>query len=128
MNTVKAVTLRLTETVRYAAGVDLPAVDDTVLVKPQRLRYMLETALAGSARRVRVAGALDRRLACIERLDRRWVLADLSGQPHQTRAWPAWSTGRPGRGQQPARPDTRRLIVPTQRGGLHPCAEGGLRE
>ncbi len=93
MNTVKAVTLRLAETVRYAAGVDLPAVDDTVLVKPQRLRYMLETALAGSARRVRVAGGLDRRLACIERLDSRWVLADLSGQPHQTRAWPAWTSG-----------------------------------
>ena len=83
MNTVKAATLRLAETVRYAAGVDLPAVDDTVLVKPQRLRYMLETVLAGSARRVRVAGALDRRLACIERLDGRWVLADLSGQPHR---------------------------------------------
>jgi radical SAM superfamily enzyme YgiQ (UPF0313 family) len=93
MNTVKAATLRLTETVRYAAGVDLPAVDDTVLVKPQRLRYMLETALGGSARRVRVAGALDRRLACIERLDSRWVLADPSGQPHQTRAWPAWTSG-----------------------------------
>jgi hypothetical protein len=91
MNTVNAATLRLAEAVRYAAGVDLPVVDDTVLVSPQRLRNLLEASLTGVAGRVRVTGTLDRRLACIERSDGRWVLADLSGQPHQARSWPSWA-------------------------------------
>lgn len=90
MNTVTAATLRLAEAVRYAAGTGLPAVDEAVLVSPQRLRTLLEQNLAGTAGRVRVTGTLDRRLVCMERLDGRWVLADLSGQPHQTRAWPSW--------------------------------------
>ncbi len=93
MNTVTAEILRLAETVRYAAGIELPAVDDTVLVEPQRLRTVLETGLAGAAGRVRVAGPLDRRLVCVERLDGQWVVADLSGQPHRTRTWPSWASG-----------------------------------
>jgi radical SAM superfamily enzyme YgiQ (UPF0313 family) len=64
------------------------------LLEPQRLRHDLETALAGIACRVRIAGSLDRRLAFIECGDGRWVVGDLSGRPHQTRAWPAWTTGR----------------------------------
>lgn len=92
MNTVKAVTLRLAEAVRHATGTDdLPAANETELADPQRLRNLLETSLAGRVRRVRVAGTLDRRLVCIERPDGRWVLADLSGQPHQVRAWPRWA-------------------------------------
>jgi hypothetical protein len=93
MITVRAEAMRLAETVRYAADIDLATVDDTVLVEPQRLRKLLEARMAGSARRVRVAGALDRRLVCVERLDGWWVAADLSGQPHQTRAWPSWASG-----------------------------------
>jgi radical SAM superfamily enzyme YgiQ (UPF0313 family) len=62
-------------------------------LEPHRLRHSLEAALAGTAGRVCVAGTLDRRLAFIERRDGRWVAADLSGQPHQTRAWPAWTSG-----------------------------------
>ena len=93
MNTVKAEILRLAGTVRYAAGIELPAVDDAVLVEPLRLRTVLEAGLAGAAGQVRVTGPLERRLACVERLDARWVVADLSGQPHQTRAWPSWTSG-----------------------------------
>jgi len=91
MNTVKAATLRLTEAARYAARIDLPAVEDTVLVSPQRLRNLMETSLARAAGRIRVTGTLDHRLVCIERPDGRWVLADLSGQPHQARSWPSWA-------------------------------------
>jgi radical SAM superfamily enzyme YgiQ (UPF0313 family) len=93
MNTIKTATRRLTETVRYTAGIDLPALEDTVLLEPYRLRCFLEIALARTAGRVRVAGTLDRRLACIERHDGRWVVADLSGQMHRTRTWPAWARG-----------------------------------
>ena len=93
MNTITTAAHRLTETVRQAAGIHLPPVDDTLFLEPHRLRHSLESALAGTAGRVRVAGTLDRRLALIERRDGRWVTADLSGQPHQTRAWPAWTSG-----------------------------------
>src|ERR1039458_7087710 len=93
MNTMGTAARRLTETVRYTAGIELPAVEDIMLLEPDRLRGLLEVALAGTAGRVRVAGTLDRRLACIERLDGRWAVADLSGQPHQTRTWPIWASG-----------------------------------
>lgn len=43
------------------------------------------------AGQIRVTGTLDRRLLFIERPDGRWAVADLSGQPHSTRAWPAWA-------------------------------------
>src|ERR1039457_3493752 len=93
MNTMGTAARRLTETVRYTAGIDLPAVEDIMLLEPDRLRGLLEVALAGTGGRVRVAGTLDRRLACIERPDRQWVVADLSGQPHQTRPWPICASG-----------------------------------
>jgi anti-sigma regulatory factor (Ser/Thr protein kinase) len=53
-------------TVRHATGLDLPPVDDTVFLEPHRLRHVLETALAGTAGGVRVAGTLDRRLVFLE--------------------------------------------------------------
>ncbi len=93
MSTMGTAARRLTETVRYAAGIELPVVEDMMLLEPDRLRGLLEVALAGTAGRVRVAGTLDRRLACIERQDGRWAVADLSGQPHQTRTWPIWASG-----------------------------------
>lgn len=46
--------------------------------------------------RFSLTGTLDRRLLFAERSAEfsDWVVADLSGQPHETRAWPAWTTGR----------------------------------
>jgi radical SAM superfamily enzyme YgiQ (UPF0313 family) len=64
-----------------------------VFLEPHRLQCIVETAVAGAAGRVRVAGTLDRRLVCVERRDRQWAVADLSGQPHRTRPWPAWAHG-----------------------------------
>jgi hypothetical protein len=93
VHTAVAEILRLAEAVRCATGTDTPPVDETALVDPQQLRNILERALAGSAGRVRIAGPLERRLAFIERLDGPWVVADLSGQPHRTRGWPAWTAG-----------------------------------
>ncbi|SFC16612.1 B12-binding domain-containing radical SAM protein [Streptomyces aidingensis] len=48
--------------------------------------------------RVHVTGTLERRLLFLERPDAerpdgRWVVADLSGQPHATRYWPGWLDG-----------------------------------
>lgn len=93
MSTITRPAQRLSETVRYAAAIDSPPVDDMVLLDPHRLRRTVETALAGAAGRVRIAGTLDRRLLCVERRDGQWVVADLSGQPHCTRTWPAWAHG-----------------------------------
>lgn len=85
----------LLEAVRHAAHVDLGGrVDDALLLDPQRLRRHLETLLIGKVTRVRVAGTLDRRLLGIKGADGAWTLADLSGQPHRTRAWPGWTQGR----------------------------------
>ncbi|MFE0025524.1 B12-binding domain-containing radical SAM protein [Amycolatopsis sp. NPDC059021] len=46
--------------------------------------------------RFSLTGALDRRLLVAERAGHpgSWVAADLSGQPHATRAWPEWTSGR----------------------------------
>jgi hypothetical protein len=105
MNTIKTATRRLTETVRYTVGIDLPVVEDTVLLEPQRLRCFLEIALAGTGRRARVAGTLDRRLACIERQDGRWAVGTLisimyrdwaSTGPPVAAAWRSRVAGPPG--------------------------------
>jgi radical SAM superfamily enzyme YgiQ (UPF0313 family) len=93
MNTIRRPAERLAETIRYATGIDLPPADDMVFLEPRQLRCIVETAVAGAAGRVRVAGTLDRRLVCVERRDGQWVVADLSGQPHRTRTWPAWAHG-----------------------------------
>ncbi|WP_199807869.1 radical SAM protein [Streptomyces sp. NRRL S-350] len=66
---------------------------DTCRTRPNELRRHLETHLGGLAGRVRVTGTLDRRLVLIERPDSRWAVADLSGQGHDSRHWPAWLTG-----------------------------------
>jgi hypothetical protein len=42
---------------------------------------------------VLVTGTLDRRLIIVQDLDGRWIIADLSGQSHETRAWPSWTRG-----------------------------------
>jgi len=84
---------RLAGAVHCATGIELPLADDMELLQPRRLQQHLEAALAGAAGRVRLTGALDRRLACIERQEGRWVVADLSGQPHESRIWPTWTSG-----------------------------------
>ena len=94
MHTLTTPSERLTQTVRQAADIDVGPVDGLALLQPHRLRGSLEAAVAGKAGRVRVAGTLDRRLAFIQRADGQWVTADLSGRPHQTRTWPAWTSGR----------------------------------
>jgi hypothetical protein len=64
---------------------EAPAVD------PNRLGGVLARALAGTAARVIVTGTLDRRLVLLRSTGGNWLLADLSGQPHGTRAWPRWA-------------------------------------
>jgi hypothetical protein len=93
MKTITTSAHRLAETVRQAAGTDLARADHMLLMEPHRLGHSLETALAGMVGRVRVAGTLERRLVFIERQDGQWVVGDLSGQPHRTRSWPAWTAG-----------------------------------
>jgi hypothetical protein len=93
---VSAPVERLRQALRLAApGVPTTAAAgaDRLLITPVKLRVHLEHHLAGQAGRIRVTGTLDRRLVLIERLDGTWVAADLSGQPHDTRNWPAWLTG-----------------------------------
>ncbi|GLX06632.1 hypothetical protein Misp03_35590 [Microbispora sp. NBRC 16548] len=38
-----------------------------------------------------VAGTLERRLLAATTTGGQWLLADLSGQPHDTRNWPTWA-------------------------------------
>jgi hypothetical protein len=59
-------------------------------IAPESLRAALADRHAG---RVHVTGALDRRLVFLERKDGQWAVADLSGQAHETRAWPGWING-----------------------------------
>jgi hypothetical protein len=42
----------------------------------------------------RLTGPLDRRILFAERAVGGWLVADLSGQPHATRQWPHWTSGR----------------------------------
>jgi hypothetical protein len=74
MNTITRPAERLAEAVRYATGIDLSPADDMVFLEPRHLRCIVETAVAGAAGRVRVAGTLDRRLVCVERRDGQWVV------------------------------------------------------
>ncbi|MFF8786793.1 B12-binding domain-containing radical SAM protein [Streptomyces sp. NPDC015125] len=66
---------------------------ERLLLAPGRLAKWLERYLQNDLVRVRVTGTLDRRLVLVERPDHTWVAADLSGQPHQSRSWPAWTHG-----------------------------------
>ncbi|MEY9840526.1 radical SAM protein [Streptacidiphilus sp. EB103A] len=85
--------LRLHQTLDLAApAAGAPPADlALLLVTPQALRARIEQHLDGRVGRVRVAGALDRRLILLERPDGTWVMADLSGRPHNSRRWPAWA-------------------------------------
>lgn len=60
---------------------------------PNALGMVLADALNG---RVAITGTIERRLALAELPARQgsWVVADLSGEPHITRAWPAWTRDR----------------------------------
>ncbi|MBV8932215.1 MAG: radical SAM protein, partial [Kutzneria sp.] len=86
---------RLLFAVAHATG-DAPALNSPLwslaLARPQDIRDALTDYLGGT-RTVVVTGALDRRLVLIEQADGDWTAADLSGQPHHTRAWPAWTAG-----------------------------------
>lgn len=64
--------------------------DAPLLADPNRLRDALAAALPA---RVVVAGTVDRRLVFAEHNtgDDSWTVADLSGQPHTGRSWPAWA-------------------------------------
>ncbi|MFB8086916.1 B12-binding domain-containing radical SAM protein [Streptomyces sp. NPDC055992] len=66
---------------------------DRLLLSPNLLRRHLERHHGDELGRLRITGTLDRRLVLIERQDRRWVAADLSGKPHDSRRWPEWLTG-----------------------------------
>ncbi|MGH3796135.1 MAG: radical SAM protein [Pseudonocardiaceae bacterium] len=68
----------------------LPEIPETDLAKLGRL---VADAVPG---RFSLTGGLDRRLLFAERPAALggWVVADLSGQPHNTRDWPRWVSGR----------------------------------
>ncbi|MDA3644329.1 radical SAM protein [Saccharopolyspora indica] len=70
------------------------AVWSTPLANPDHIHAALREHVDG--RTVVVTGTLDRRLALIEHepgnaVTSCWTVADLSGQPHSTRVWPAWT-------------------------------------
>jgi radical SAM superfamily enzyme YgiQ (UPF0313 family) len=87
---------RLADALRFVAPSLHPDADATsalepLLITPNKLREWLEEHCAPYAGQIRVTGSLDRRLVCVERPDGRWAVADLSGRPHDSRAWPAWA-------------------------------------
>ncbi|MEU3558508.1 radical SAM protein [Kitasatospora sp. NPDC006786] len=94
--TTRPQTGRLREALRLAVpGAPAVAAAETerLLVNPVKLRNHLTEHLGDHTGRVLVAGTLDRRLVLVEQQDGRWVVADLSGESHDTRHWPAWLTG-----------------------------------
>ncbi|MEU6721791.1 hypothetical protein ABZ897_61035 [Nonomuraea sp. NPDC046802] len=66
---------------------------DRLLIEPTRLRAYLERHLSGRVFRLHITGTLDRRLVFLQRQDASWLVADLSGQPHDSRDWPGWTAG-----------------------------------
>jgi len=62
------------------------------LAEPAAIHSAL-SAVVGKQRRVVVTGTLDRRLVLIEDRAGSWMVADLSGRPHRSRAWPPWTSG-----------------------------------
>lgn len=62
---------------------------------PAGIETVLAGALAGQVARIVVSGTFDRRLAFLDLgPEGGWLAADLSGEPHATRAWPAWTADR----------------------------------
>lgn len=83
---------RLVEAVAHVTGT-IPTVGSAVwsapLAQPDRVQAALCDCV--NSRTVVVTGTLDRRLVLIEdEPGGGWTAADLSGQPHGTRKWPAW--------------------------------------
>ncbi|MFE2024317.1 radical SAM protein [Streptomyces hygroscopicus] len=87
---------RLADALRSVAPSLYPSDDaiaalEPLLITPNKLREWLEEHCAPYAGPIHVTGTLDRRLVFVQRPDGRWAIADLSGQPHHSRAWPAWA-------------------------------------
>jgi hypothetical protein len=87
---------RLLYTVAHATGT-APALGTRLGSVPLAKPGVVHNALAdclGDTRTVVVTGTLDRRLVLIEHdAGGAWTSADLSGLPHGSRAWPAWTQG-----------------------------------
>lgn len=85
---------RLHEVLRLAGASDDAQMDEQdthrLSIAPESLRAALADRHTA---RVHVTGTLERRLVFLEREDGQWAVADLSGQPHDTRTWPAWTDG-----------------------------------
>jgi len=85
---------RLLYTVAHATGT-APALGTRLGSVPLAKPGVVHNALAdclGDTRTVVVTGTLDRRLVLIEHdAGGAWTSADLSGLPHGSRAWPAWT-------------------------------------
>nr|WP_230203100.1 radical SAM protein [Parafrankia discariae] len=89
---------RLLDAMSHVLGdqVDPRAADDLrriPLTDPVALSAALTALLPGP---FSLTGPLDRRLLLAERASGRgwWTAADLSGHPHASRSWPAWTAGR----------------------------------
>lgn len=87
---------RVVNAIAHATGA-VPAVGTRLwsvpLTEPAVIRDALTECVDG--RTVAVTGTLDRRLVLIEHsVGGSWTAADLSGQPHSSRAWPGWTAGR----------------------------------
>lgn len=90
---------RLIEAIRataldgVVAGHTMAALSEIAETDLTKLGRLVAEAAPG---RFSLTGALDRRLLFAERPGALggWVVADLSGQPHDTREWPGWVSGR----------------------------------
>ena len=74
-------------------GADLDTCTETIqaipAAEPTQLHSALTTVLPAQAI---VTGTLERRLLLAQHAERdQWIVADLAGQAHRTRAWPPWA-------------------------------------
>ncbi|SDF99713.1 Radical SAM superfamily enzyme YgiQ, UPF0313 family [Sinosporangium album] len=95
-NTAHSPAERLNLLLRLAAPAPLCNLNTDVehlLISPAELRKHLESGFKGQAAQVRVTGTLDRRLVFVQQQSGDWLAADLSGEPHDSRDWPAWTNG-----------------------------------
>lgn len=77
---------------RMASVGDKADFEGQSICDPAELRAALAPHLGGS---YFVAGNMERRLLIAQQAGTAsWTIADLSGQPHSTRIWPAWTEGR----------------------------------
>lgn len=88
---------RLLDAVAHARGDPVErgvakSLSEVPLMDPVWLTDLLKSWLPA---RVSVTGTLERRLLVADRSRRLggWTVADLSGEPHRTRAWPGWTSG-----------------------------------